>query len=184
MSWDEFESYPFLRFDEPRWGKYKTPTGQIARYSVPVYNPFTNGDLLGYLPLPLKYFDAWVDLCYLIVYYKNILPTLWNPPADLGPFDEDIVKDVLLANFDSSTAMLKYLLFCRGKIMEEIFETQGQVMQTLPTFDEYIIKNRFDYHWLSEDEMRRQKHIFKDPFSKQMEKPMSTPLCIFITDFS
>jgi len=43
---------------------------------------------------------------------------------------------------------LKYNLYTRGKIIEEIFTKRGSNFDTLPTFDEYIVKEWWDLHWV------------------------------------
>jgi hypothetical protein len=59
-------------------------------------------------------------------------------------------------------------------ILEDIFSTKGQVNPDLPVFNEFIIKNGLDNSWDTEDEVWTRKHIFKDPFSDEMEPLMGT----------
>lgn len=57
-------------------------------------------------------------------------------------------------------------------IIEEMLAAKGLVDPTLQTFNEFIIKYRFDYSWDSEAVLRTREHISKDPFSEEMQKIM------------
>jgi hypothetical protein len=138
---------------------------------VEVRNPFIHGDTLGYVPLPSKYYPHWVDLCYQVVYHRNVYRVLRTAVGQLRP---GIAKEALTCNFNSASARLKYFVYARRMILEEIFSTKGQVDPDLPIFNEFIIKNRFDYSWDTDDEARKREHIFKDPFSDEMEPLMGT----------
>jgi hypothetical protein len=171
---EEFDDYTFLIFGRPERFTYRN---DIVRFRVPIFNPFQHNDLLGYLPLPFKYYTHWVNLCYTIVYQRNAYLTLQTA---IQPANKN-TKGVLTSNFHSVAALLKYLLYARGMIIEEMLSMKGQMVITLPIFDEFIIKDRFDYCWEFEDDLRTQPHIFKDPFSDEMKEHMRmlTPLSIF-----
>jgi hypothetical protein len=166
MSEEEFDAYPFLIFDEPEAITYR---GDVVRFRVGIFSPHQDDDFLGYLPLPWKYYGAWRDLCYQIVYQRNAYLTLRT--ALLTTPDGD-TSGALTENYDSTSARLKYLLYARGMIIEEILSTKGKTQPTLPTFNEFIIKERFDYCWLPEAELRKQAHIFADPFDPEMAELM------------
>jgi hypothetical protein len=141
----------------------------MVRYRVPVFNPFQHNDFLGYLPLPFKYYAHWMDLCYQIVYQCNAYDALREA---LKTAAEGDVEGALNENYNSVAARLKYLLYARGMIIEEMLSRKGQTYLTLPTFNEFIIKNRFDYCWLPEHVLQTQPHISADPFSDEMQEHM------------
>jgi hypothetical protein len=167
---EEFDDYHFLVFDQPQRVTYPN---DVIRFRVPVLSPYIHQHLLGYLPLPVKYYMPWVDLTYQIVFIRNAYDTLREALRNMK--DQDAIN-ALTRNFASTAAFLKYLLYARRMIMQEIFSTKGQVNPTLPTFDEFIIKYRFDYTWDSEKDLRGRKHIFKDPFDEEMEKHMGVSI--------
>lgn len=177
LTWDEFQAYPFLIFFEPERKTYKGHGGSddFDRFRVRVANPNKHVDYLGYLPLPTKYYEPWVNLCYIIVYHRNAFITLHDIMEES---DSEETLDAITPHFCSVAAVLKYHIYCRGKIIAEILGMKGQLMEKLPTFDEYIIKNRFDYSWDDDDEARIRPFIFKDPFSKDMKFHMR-PYIIF-----
>ena len=53
----------------------------------------------------------------------------------------------------SLSAILKYQLYSRGLIIEDIFAQKGMDIMRLHTFDEYIIKEHFDLHWVPAEEL-------------------------------
>jgi len=110
-----------------------------------------------------------LDLCYLIVYHRNAYSTLRKAIEQLGDGE---AKDVLSQNFSSVGAILKYLLYAWGMIIEELLAAKGLANPALPRFKEFIIKNRFDYIWDSDKVLRSRDHIFKDPLSDDMKKIM------------
>ena len=124
------------------------------------------------MPLPSKYYKHWKDLCYQIVYQRNAYEAL-RQVLDTGKESKE-VKSALTENGNSICARLKFLLYARGMIIEEMLSMKGQTEPTLPTFNEFIIKDRFDYYWLDEDKQRKQPHIFADPFSEEMQGRMGT----------
>lgn len=165
MNDDEFDSYPFLIFDEP---KEIVRNGLFVGYQVPVWNPMVHQDCLGYVPLPDKYHSHWSTLCYQVVYFRNAFTTL----RDTLQRAEGEVAGALTKSSASVAAILKYLLYARGMIIAEMFSVKGQKDPSLPTFDEFIIKNRFDYSWDSDTVLRTREHIFADPFSDDMKSAM------------
>ena len=163
---DEFDDYPFLIFEQP---SRISVVNDTYKYAVPVLSPYKDDHLLGYLALPGQYQAHWVDLCYLIVYHRNAYSTLRKAIEQLGDGE---AKDVLSQNFSSVGAILKYLLYARGMIIEELLAAKGLANPALPRFKEFIIKNRFDYIWDSDKVLRSRDHIFKDPLSDDMKKIM------------
>jgi hypothetical protein len=168
----DVERYTFVVFDKPESKTYtKAQGGTFKRLRVPVYNlGGSRTDLpLGYLPLPTRYLPHWKQLCYTVVYHKcmhNALNTL-SKQKDF-PSARDCARSI--------SAILKYYLYCRGKIIEEIFSMKGRDFKTLPTFDEYIIKERWDLHWTDHSMIKGQdgaKYLGKSPFVGVVAKSLS-----------
>jgi len=153
MKDDDIEKYNFMVFDEPELRQYTSPNASKPwrRLRIPVRNPQVNpphNNLVGYIPLPFRYLPYWKQLCYTIVYYKvmhQALSTSGHPNAN-----------TVQSGKRSTSTMLKYHLYCHGLIIEEIFNQKGKKKWfKLPTFDEYIIKERFDLHWLEDEDISR-----------------------------
>jgi hypothetical protein len=143
MKDDEVKNYNYVAFDEPESRIYNTHDGkQLTRLRIPVSS--TNGPRntmrLGFLPLPSRYLPHWKQLCYSIVYQKCLHESLKVLEREGG-------YQHARSCARSASAILKYKIYCRGKIIEEIFSLQGSQFEVLPTFDEYIIKERWDLHW-------------------------------------
>jgi hypothetical protein len=102
--------------------------------------------MLGYLPLLCRYLSHWKQLCYNIVYHK-CLHTALKVLEQEGGYPHACSCARL------ASAILKYNIYCRGKIIKDIFSLQGMQFDTLPTFDEYIIKERWDLHWVDPADM-------------------------------
>ena len=137
----EISVYPFLIFREPERVRYATAGGNVARLRVPVSALCEPETILGYLPLPTRYQSHWKQLCYTIVYHRCVHSTLRTFEKDKRyPFARDCVRSV--------SAILKYQLYCRARIIEDIFSKKGSNFDTIPVFDEYIIKERWDLHWI------------------------------------
>jgi len=149
---EDIQTYNYMVFDEPELKRYTSANGntQFKRLRIPVRNPQVNpphNNLVGYIPLPLNYLPYWKQLCYTIVYYKVMHQALGKS----GHRNDKVVQ----SGKQSTSTMLKYYLYCRGLIIEEIFNQKGKAYFELPTFDEFIIKERFDLHWLEDEEISR-----------------------------
>jgi hypothetical protein len=167
----DITSYTFLAFDEPERGRYfRTDGTAFTRLRIPIYsrNEGTSTRPLGYLPLPTKYLPHWKQLCYTIVYHQS----MYQAQDGLDP------KEWPSAQLYSRSvgAILKYYLYCRGKIIEEIFSMKGREFGMLPTFDEFIIKERWDLHWVALADlpkMEQAEHLGSDPFSTETVAALS-----------
>jgi hypothetical protein len=149
MKDEEVNKYSFVAFDEPEVRRYGKPDGgELTRLRIPVSATSGPRDtlILGYLPLPLRYLKHWKQLCYNIVYFKCLHASLKVLEREGGyKYARDTSR--------TASAILKYNLYCRGKIIEEIFSLQGAQFDNLPTFNEYIIKERWDLHWTEPAEL-------------------------------
>jgi hypothetical protein len=164
----EINDYNFVVFDRPLLVRSHNPNATML--AVPVKSitrpsddepsddepddepsddePSDDDTLLGYVPLPSRYEDHWKQLCYTIVYHKlmhTALCTLARSKRPRYPEARNCARSV--------SSILKYNLYARGKIIEEIFTKRGPNFNTLPTFDEYIIKERWDLHWVPLSEL-------------------------------
>ena len=75
----------------------------------------------------------------------------------------------------STSTVLKYSLYSHGKIIEEIFANKGHEFDTISTFDEYIIKERWDLHWVDPSEMAKYKgasFLGRSPFDDDVMKAL------------
>jgi hypothetical protein len=161
---EEINKYNFLIFGEPELRSYLAPHGQqIERYCVPVSEHSGNGmkRLLGYLPLPKDYLNAWVQLCYNVVYSKEIFTIHMELLQDSTQLP---TRRKYLANAAASAAtQLKYYIYCRRKIIEDIQENASH-SYSLHVFDEYMIKERFDYHFIPPKKLVKLPYWDADPF--------------------
>lgn len=99
---------------------------------------------LGYLPLPYKYHQAWLDLCYTVVYLEAIL-RCWETAYE----NEELRDRKELIHLGLSTAGNRLLqhIVARMHIVQELLTHSphhDHDSETLPIFDEYIVRNRFD----------------------------------------
>jgi hypothetical protein len=141
--------YGYVVFEEPCAARYKRPDGteeRRLRITVRSTSAPANTIILGYLPLPCRYLNHWKQLCYNIVYHKCL-------HAALKVLEQEPGYPHARSSARSASAVLKYNIYCRGKIIEEIFSLQGMEFNTLRTFDEYIIKERWDLHWVDPADM-------------------------------
>jgi hypothetical protein len=152
MKDEDIDNYNYVVFDEPELREYTWADGEtkFQRFRIPVRNSrvsLPHDNLLGYIPLPKGYLPFWKQLCYTIVYYKVMHITI----RKCGHPNQQAVQSAR----KSISSMLRYHLYCRGLIIEELFEQKGKEVFKLPIFDEYIIKDRFDLHWEEDGDFPR-----------------------------
>jgi hypothetical protein len=132
------DNYPYVVFGMPQAVKRTFDGVTIKRLRVPIKKLTGTKEFMGYLPLPKRYMGHWKQLCYHIIYHKEMHQALRR----VGKGYPNIRKAL-----HSLSSILKYNLFCQGLIIEEILGQKGSRNMELPTFDEYIIKERFNLHW-------------------------------------
>jgi hypothetical protein len=160
----------WLVFERPERNSYRTPDGQsIDRYSVKVFTEDMS-DFLGYVPLPAPYHDAWVCLCYNVVFFRNVYRTLMNILDNAQDTHQSYLR-FIQESIQSTSAKIRYYVFVRKTLIEELLSCKGKEW-TLPKFNEYIIKERFDYHHKTLRELQNCDHIGRNPFDEDMEKHM------------
>jgi hypothetical protein len=170
------EAKRWLVFEKPKQRTYKTPGGgSITRYYVEVYTE-NREMLLGYLPLPKPYHNAWVNLCYNVVFFWNVYLILLhtNDAVHAKPITDrrECYAFTLGESLESTSAKIRYYVHVRKILVEELLSCKGRDW-ALPKFDEYIIKERFDYHARSTEELRESEYADCDPFDADMAEIMS-----------
>lgn len=131
----------------PIEGTYEHPEGgEYRRCRVEAFNGA--GELLGYLPLPHRYANAWSQLCYSIVYWVSMWKA-WAAEAGRPRRNRSQPTDLVKTCINNSaTRFLKYLLI-RRLIIDELLEHPMSKREDdqLDIFDEFIIRDRFDWLW-------------------------------------
>ena len=168
MTVQEYEEYDFLTFQVPALGGYSNYHGVgFNRWRIGVTD--SKGKFLGYLPILPRYLEYWVQLCYNVVYRQEQV-RIYMEMMRGGPTNRKILQDILT----QACVELRNYLFCRKAIMQEILEVAHSGEEgSLDVFDEYIIRERFDYHFMTEPKLQQQEYWGSNPFSQDMEGPMS-----------
>lgn len=131
----------------PEESEYQHPSGgTYVRCRVEAFG--ADKETLGYLPLPRRYTDAWVQLCYNVVYWisqwkawvaeKDRPSRLKNQPAGMAQECAD----------NSGVRLLQYLAI-RRLVVEELLQhhMSKDGSDQLRMFDEYLIRERFNWLW-------------------------------------
>jgi hypothetical protein len=170
---EQVKNYKFLTFDQPELRSFDVGDEVFTRYRVSIKGK--NGKVLGLLPLPIKYHDAWVQMCYNVVYNRNAFRILGKLRGDK---DLNAQERACAGNsMKSAGAALRHYLWARRHIVLELLSHGGSSNWLdadfcLPKFNEYIIKERFDYHW-EKPQREHLEYFEKDALSKDMKKEMS-----------
>jgi hypothetical protein len=137
----------------PIEGEYNHPDGRkFRRCHVEAFKE--GGASLGFLPLPHRYAEAWVQLCYSVVYWMST----WKAwVGEVGKMHrvrqqpQDLVEDGVN---NSGTRFLKYLVI-RRMIVDELLRhpMSSSEDDELDVFDEYLIRDRFDWLWSEIDDI-------------------------------
>jgi hypothetical protein len=174
MTREQFDSYNFLTFDPPQTKTYMLHDGfKVNRLRVAVKH--TDGHLLGYIPVPTRYGQAWIQLCYLVVYYRNSHMSFrfLSESEDLSKDEREMAR----LSMKSAGAMLRYYILARRLIILELLGQRHNPEWTdspLPLFNEYIIKERFDWHWDLPTDPKELAYFDEDPFGDEMKDLMGT----------
>jgi hypothetical protein len=129
----------------------------------------SKGKFLGYLPILHQYLEYWIQLCYNVVYRQEQV-RIYMEMMRGGPTNRKILQDILT----QACVELRNYLFCRKAIMQEILEVAHSGEEgSLDVFNEYIIRERFDYHFMTEHKLQQQEYWGSNPCSQDMEGPMS-----------
>ena len=139
-------------YDHPDGGKYR-------RCRIEAFNQA--GDSLGFLPLPHRYAQAWLQLCYTVVYWmstwKAWVGELGGPPR-VRRQPKKLVRDCV---DNSGARFLKYLL-ARRMIIDELLHhaMSKDEDDELDVFDEFLIRDRFDWLWMEFGDVRESQLSF------------------------
>jgi hypothetical protein len=159
MTMAQMEAYEFLVFEHPKPFMAKDDNGNSAKGIYVTVKK--NNRRLGYVPLQPEYEQAWVDLCYMVVYCKEVARIANNITGV-----SKAVQGYLRMVRDASLTRLRYYIYVRRLIMEEIDDNWSQP-HDLKTFKEFMVKERFDYQFLSEMEFSRAEHRDVDPVDER-----------------
>ena len=144
----------------PVEGEYRHPQGgTYRRCRIEAFNQ--EGEVLGYLPLPIRYAQAWTQLCYSVVYWM----TTWK--AWVAERERDFrvksqptnMAQVFVNN--SSTRFMKYLV-ARLLIIDELLRHPMSKTEDdqLDVFDEFLIRDRWDLLWRDMDELDEDERAY------------------------
>ena len=117
---------------------------------------------IGFLPLPSRYADGWTQLCYTIVYWLShwqawldeIGKPLRYPRTQPASFVQDTVNNI-------GARLLQYLIIRRMVVEELLGHTMSKDgTDTLRVFDEYLIRERFDWLWCDYDDVPENQRVY------------------------
>lgn len=156
---------------EPRTVWYGMPVeakyGETAITRCVVKAFRQDGGTVGYLALPRRYAAAWTQLCYTIVYWLSIWQGWTREAGRKRRVRNQLAHDVLVLCINNSAARLGKYLSIRRLIIEELlqhtFSEDGK--DQLDVFDEYLIRDRFDWLWTKRAEVPKKdvKYLSLDP---------------------
>lgn len=126
---------------------YSHPGGGTSRWCI-VEAFREDGRVVGYVPLPRRYAQAWTQLCYSIVYWMS----MWK--ACLAKLSEPRRSnrqpaDMMQKCVENAGCRFAKYLHVRRLIIDELLQhrfSQDDFDQ-LDVFDEYIIRDRYDCLW-------------------------------------
>lgn len=146
-----------LEYPHPEGGTY-------TRCRVEAFT--ADEQLLGYLPLPRRYAEAWVQLCYTVVYWMAQWKAWVNELAQLPRSKEQPPQMVQDCVNNSGARFLQYLVI-RRLIVDELLQhpMARDESDQLKVFDEYLIRERFNWLWtdFSEIPVRKRGSLQLDP---------------------
>ena len=130
----------------PEEGLYSHPNG--GKYKRCRIEAFTGERSLGYLPLPRRYAQAWVQLCYTVVYWR----TQWKAWVDelaRPPRSQEQPAQMVQDCVNNSGARFLQYLVIRRLIIDELLQhpMAKDGSDELEVFDEYLIRERFNWLW-------------------------------------
>ncbi|KAI9568140.1 hypothetical protein HD554DRAFT_2172538 [Boletus coccyginus] len=156
---------------EPLWygvaevDDYSHPAGGVyKRCRVEVFADLE--EAVGYIPLPLRYQQGWAQLCYSVVYWLSQWKA-WVAELARGSRyarqPPNFVRDCM---HNAGARLLKYLTV-RRLVVEELLQHKMSKDEDdeLLVFDEYLIRDRFDWLWLDFKDVpeRDQGYLGLDP---------------------
>jgi hypothetical protein len=173
LTTEQYKKYKFLVFSKPELRNFEVDGEAFERYRVTVKDK--KKKLLGYLPLPEKYHDAWVQLCYNVAYNQHAFRILHKlrEAKELSLSQRTCAEKAA----KSIGAILRQYLLARRLIMIELMDNGGGTEWLHPdhclvTFNEYIIKERFDYHW-TRPKPAHVGYFTRDALGEDMKTKMS-----------
>ena len=119
-----------------------------------------------YLPLPLRYRDAWVLLCYHIVYWANIRD-FWAMELQKDGLS-DKRKEIAQKLKDNCAVRLLSHIIARRLVAEELLKLEWTVQwgaESVYTLNEFLIRDRRDllFTKFQHVHVRNAKYLKSDP---------------------
>lgn len=153
-TWAELEPRLFW-YGLPELTEYQhSEGGTYSRCRVEVFD--SAKDCVGWLPLPSRYADAWIQLCYTVVHclceWKAWSEEL-RRPDDQKKAPRSFIQDCVNNN---GTRLLQYLT-ARRYIAEELLTHPMSKTEKdqLPVFDEFLIRDRMSWLWTTFSDIPR-----------------------------
>ena len=170
--------------------KYGMPVIKLHRYrddeelheacQVPVYK---GGEPTMYLPLPLRYRDAWVLLCYHIVYWANIRD-FWAIELQKDGLS-DKRREIAQKLKDNCAVRLLSHIIARRLVAEELLKLEWTVQwgaESVYTLNEFLIRDRRDllFTKFQHVHVRNAKYLKSDPCDTRNDELFRTYTVLFI----
>jgi hypothetical protein len=176
--------------------KYGMPVIKLHRYvgdeehdacQVPVY---IGGEPTVYLPLPLRYRDSWILLCYRIVYWAK-LRDLWESEVqkdDLSHRKRGIAQNLK----DNCAVRLLSHIMARRLVAEELLKLEWRMQwgeESVYTLDEYLIRDKRDllFTKFEDVDLKDAKYLKSDPCDPRNDRLFrryTTPFYAFNSEFT
>jgi len=160
--------------------KYGMPVIKPHRYrddedlhdacQVPVY---IGGEPTVYLPLPLRYRDAWVLLCYRIVYWAKIRD-FWGLELQKDGLSERRRKVAQKLKDNCAVRLLSHII-TRRVVAEELLKLEWRQQwstESVYTLNEYLVRDRRDLLFTKFEEVcsPNAKYLKSDPCDPRNDK--------------
>lgn len=170
--------------------KYGMPVIKLHRYhddeelheacQVPVY---IGGEPTVYLPLPLRYRDAWVLLCYRIVYWANIRD-FWGIELQENSLS-DQRREIAQNLKDNCAVRLLSNIVARRLVVEELLKLEWRLQwgnESVYTLNEYLVRDRRDLLFTKFQDvgLRDAKYLKSDPCDPRNDKLFRMHTVLFV----
>lgn len=138
----------------PLEAEYTHPSGRTI---VRCMAQATRGDgkVLGYLAMPRRYVAAWSQLCYNVVYWLTLWKAWLAEREKRKPRIKRQPKILIPLCIERASCYLIKYLHIRRLIIDELLENESPEDEEiqLDLFDEYIIRDRWDWLWTEYDDV-------------------------------
>ena len=150
----EAREQDFVWYGLPIEANFTHPDGTVTtRCVVEVFR--NDRRILGYLPVPLRYAEAWTQLCYSVVYWMSA----WKACIATEGIRAKYPPEVLQHSIQTTGTYFAKYLHARRLIVQELlrhkFSTTG--IDNLAIFDEFILREYHEWLWTERDAIPRNK---------------------------